>query len=44
MHAVCDVFEDALLLNVLAKDAVKDEDLLSAGSIYGETGGGSDVT
>jgi hypothetical protein len=43
IDAVRDVFEDALLLNVLAEDAVKDKDLLAAGRVYGQTGGRCDV-
>ena len=39
MDAVCDIFEDALLVNVLVKDTVKDEDLLASSGVYSQTRG-----
>lgn len=44
VDAVGDVLEDALLVNVLAEDAVEDEDLPAAGRVDGQARGGCDVT
>lgn len=43
VDAVGDIFKHAFLLDVLAKDAVEDEDLATSRSIHGQTRGGSDV-
>lgn len=39
MDAVCNIFKDALLVNVLVKDTVKDEDLLASSRIYSQARG-----
>jgi hypothetical protein len=44
VDAVRDILKDTLLLDVLAKYAVEDEDLAASRSIHGQTGGGGDVT
>jgi hypothetical protein len=44
VDAVGNVFENALLLDVLAEYTVKYEDFPAAGSVYRQTRGGCDVT
>lgn len=44
MDAVCDIFKDTLLVNVLVKDTVKNEDFLASSRVYSQARGRSDVT
>lgn len=43
VYTLAHIFEDAFLINVLAKDAVKHEDLPASRSIDLQTGGGCDM-
>lgn len=43
VDAVGNIFEDALLLDILAKNAVEDEDFPAARCVYSQTGRGRDM-